>query len=269
MGKKFDNLVKFGVLIFLLEIVLFFFINSGENIVLGESVLKVLGATMVALVTFMLFDWLANCINTIRLGNKSDDKGMVFLGYKLLVFPLIEFAAIGTFYLLGIPEESLVVIPITFFIGVPLLLLTDENPLRGNNWFKLSYYVLFIIIPLILVQSMQSPRVSYSIGAKVKATMDQMRAAAELYKIRNEQEDYSGVEGDDDMARLIVSVNEATKGNDALLLSPDKAEWCFKVDWSRRGDRDKIHCVDSAGYAGVPGDQENDCNVRTGDYSCR
>lgn len=269
MVKKFDNLVKFGSLIVALGLLASFLFASGGNEANQEAISKAIETCFLILVIFMFFDWIANCINTIILGKGKSNNKMVLLGYGLLAFPLIELLFIGIMYFSKHPEGAFLILPITFLVGIPMLLLTDEKPVRGNNWFKISYYAFSIMIPFILVLWMKPPEVSSAHRAKAKATADQMRSAAELFRISNEKEDYSGLESHGGMNKLIVVVNETIGTTNGLLLSPDKKGWCFKFDLSGEAGYGEMWCVDSNGFAGNPTDKEYNCNTSTGNYSCR
>jgi ankyrin repeat protein len=83
---------------------------------------------------------------------------------------------------------------------------------------------------------------------KIKATMDQMRSAAELEKIEKSIDNYSSLGDYFDV--LLKSVNDMTGGHDVPYRTPvTYEEWCFSVQLPGNGT---YWCVDSDGYAGVP-----------------
>jgi len=111
--------------------------------------------------------------------------------------------------------------------------------------------------------------VHYNSSPKVKATMSQIRSAAELFKIKNNQGTYFGVAEEGDTSVLVGVINKELETENNILISSDGMAWCFKVDLSGKDSKMQMFCVDSDGYIGEPANTSSDCNPRNDDYDCR
>jgi prepilin-type N-terminal cleavage/methylation domain-containing protein len=137
---------------------------------------------------------------------------------------------------------------------------------KGFTLIELLVVIAIIgILAGIIVVSMGGAQNSAT-NAKVKATMDQMRSAAELYKINtNAGDDYNGVAGDVDVDRLVDAVVEVIPtAPAAVVVQTGDAAWCYSVTLLTTPAT--YWCVDSAGYAGAPA-ASGTCTTTTG--ACR
>jgi prepilin-type N-terminal cleavage/methylation domain-containing protein len=102
--------------------------------------------------------------------------------------------------------------------------------------------------------------------AKLKATMSQVRSAAELYKINVKGGlNYNGVGSDADVTRLITEIGKLSSGA-AISLNEDApvdTKWCLLATLSNGTTK---YCVDSNGYSNVVG--TNGCTNKTTYISC-
>ncbi len=133
---------------------------------------------------------------------------------------------------------------------------------KGFTLIELLVVIAIIgILAGIIVVSMGGAQNSAK-DAKVKATMDQMRSAAELYKIKINAENYSDL--GPDVTTLVAATNEITGRSDVVVKTPTTfAKWCFSTKLNT-GD-DEYWCVDSNGFAGEP----TAATTCTNSYSCR
>jgi prepilin-type N-terminal cleavage/methylation domain-containing protein len=120
---------------------------------------------------------------------------------------------------------------------------------KGFTLIELLVVIAIIgILAGIIVVSMGGAQNSAK-NAKVKATMDQMRSAAELYKIKNNLENYTGITSGD-VGTLDAAVDEITGASNAVVFNTGSTKWCYSV--TLLGDGAGDWCVDANGYAGVP-----------------
>lgn len=271
-SEKLIKIIPFYFIIFLLVILLQF---PGSEIIIPI----ILTLSLVSLI----LNWLINSINLIIEG-KKENKNKIILGIfsliSVAIFPLSLILAFSPIPLLikSILGIYLLICPIVFIIFIVIFssLANKIEKTKRISIFGISYFfILALPIFLMLITASSSP--SPAIDAKIKASTSQMRASAELFKIRNNRINYKGIEFDNDISMLIKAVNKITKRNDNILISPDNSKWCFKVELINQAETKKNFwekskpmswCVDSNGYAGKPTDNNENCNSQTQSYSC-
>ncbi|OQB10642.1 MAG: Type II secretion system protein G precursor [Parcubacteria group bacterium ADurb.Bin216] len=133
---------------------------------------------------------------------------------------------------------------------------------KGFTLIELLVVIAIIgILAGIIVVSMGGAQNSAK-DAKVKATMDQMRSAAELHKIKINAENYSDL--GPDVTTLVAATNDITGRTDQVMKLANNSKWCFSTKLNT-GD-DEYWCVDSNGFAGEP-TASTTCSTTTG--ACR
>ena len=119
---------------------------------------------------------------------------------------------------------------------------------KGFTLIELLVVIAIIgILAGIIVVSMGGAQNSAQ-NAKIKATLDQMRSSAELYKIKNNVPSYAAYISTDEYLSLDDSVDDISS-NDGFKVNGDGSKWCYVVDLL--GTDAGTWCVDSAGYAGA------------------
>jgi hypothetical protein len=264
MNINHSDLSKVSIVTFLLGLAVILFVPSSAYKDLFTNVIGLV------LMLFLVMEWLIKSISFIISGHKSGDSGPVFLGTMFLIFPIICLIIFFSSFLDIENYGNLILVLALFAIGISILIMTDYPPARGDNFFKISYFIILMALVMFWIGDINSRKpVHYHGSAKVKATMDQMRSAAELFKINNNQGTYFGITEEGDTSVLVNEVNRILKTDNNILISPDGMAWCFKVDLSGKNGKMQMFCVDSDGYSGEPTNTSSDCNLRNNDYDCR
>lgn len=125
----------------------------------------------------------------------------------------------------------------------------------GFSIWGLLFSILFPICLIVLLIISTGGARGAARDSLVRANIDQMRTAASLYKIRTTKTDYSGMEADEDVSRLI----KETAGT--LVPSNPVNDWCYVVTLSDK----QRWCVDSNNYSGYTNnvscvDDSHSCN---------
>lgn len=229
-----------------------------------------MSAIGLVLMLFLAMEWFIKSVSFIISGRKSGDTGPVFLGAMFLIFPIACLIIFFSPFLDIENYNNRLLILALFAIGPSTLVMTDYPPARGDNFFKISYFIILISLVMFWISETNSNKpVHYNSSPKVKATMSQIRSAAELFKIKNNQGTYFGVTEEGDVPILVDSVNKMLETDNNIIISPDGMAWCFKVDLSGKDSKMQMFCVDSDGYSGELTNTSSDCNLRNNDYDCR
>gem|GEM_PF-1895809 len=220
---------------------------------------------------FLLF-----LIPTVFQINKNrDNYTFLFRSLLLLVFPVLLFFSLaelrncsGYGFLI-----ALLIIVIPFF-------LMNGKGVHFNLVFQLYYILLTASLFVVLISMPGSGSKAWD--ARIKATISQMRSAAEMSRIKTG--DYVGVVKDDEFTKLRESVRSIQTGaddnvcivnrvfnfvnidkksyTDVLLVNGDGSKWCYRAEL-RSGSIS--WCADSNGYDGYA--DEGGCFGEN--YSCK
>lgn len=213
---------------------------------------------------------------SLQMNKNRDNPNFVFRSLLLLVFPILLFFSLVEFrncsgY--GFLIELLIMAAIPFF-------LMNGKGVHFNLVFQLYYILLVFSLSVVLISMPGPPGGAWD--AKIKATINQMRSAAELSRLRTGS--YAGIVRDNDFTKLRESVRSIQTGADdnvcivnrvfnfvsidkksyvdVLLVNRDGSKWCYKAEL--RSDAIPW-CADSDGYVGFA--DEGGCVGEN--YSCK
>ncbi|BFT94462.1 MAG: hypothetical protein MNSN_02140 [Minisyncoccus archaeiphilus] len=246
--------IKTAGKILIIALLCCYFVNL---ITLSEEIFKITTIIFFTLIASLLSYLVLSSISSIKEESRARNNKNVIMGYVLLFFPLI----LPVMMLIGYITTNysfLSLSPLILILAIPILPLTEKlNQIKKDTYFKLSYFVFVILLPVVIILILASSGCHdcSANNAKIKASMSQMRSTGELFRIsRNEGLDYKGLDsktqdGSKDMQSLILKINSMQESApDNVELGDDNKTWCYKVELL---EPEKVSwCVDSNGYVG-------------------
>lgn len=199
-----------------------------------------------------------------------------FRYFLLLAFPVSIFLSFGE---IARCSSDWFIWEVLAMVAISTIL-TSGKRIGLSLWSKV-YYIAILLFVFVIMLSMGNGAECGATNAKIKATMGQMRSAAELSKIRTAS--YKGIGEDRDFNALMQGVHSAQEGANPdqcfiddlfskkernkrvfgeMLISTDGSTWCYKAQLI---NDPILWCVDSNGYAGYV--DEIGCSADN--YSCK